>query len=205
MRDIIAILRGVTADEIVSITDALIAEGITMIEVPLNSPDPYRTISTLVARCGNAAIAGAGTVLRVDEVAQLADIGAQMVVSPNCAPEIIRATKAAGMLSFPGVATPSECFSALDAGADALKFFPGELIGPVGMRAIGAVLPKETRRMAVGGARPENFADWVAAGATGFGIGSALYKPGDDAARIAVKARAIVAAYDAAFAYGDGR
>jgi 2-dehydro-3-deoxyphosphogalactonate aldolase len=131
------------------------------------------------------------------QVAQVRDAGGKLIVSPNTDPAVITATKAAGLLSYPGAMTPTDCFIALQAGADGLKMFPGELLGPTGLRAMRAVLPKRTEVLAVGGANPDNFAAWVAAGADGFGIGSALYKPGDDAGTVDERARAIVAAYDA--------
>lgn len=142
---------------------------------------------------------GAGTVLGVAEVDRLAGLGARIVVSPNTDDAVIRATRAAGMLSYPGVLTPTECFVALKAGATGLKLFPGSLVGPSGLAAIRAVLPAGTPLYAVGGASAANFAEWVAAGATGFGIGSALYKPGQSVAATAAAAATLVAAYDAAF------
>jgi len=195
-RNLIAILRGVTPDEVEPIAEGLIAAGVDQIEVPLNSPDPFESIRRLVDRFGQDATVGAGTVLEPGQVTWLADIGARLVVSPDCNPEVIGATKAAGLISCPGVMTPTECFAALRAGADVLKFFPGSLIGPDGLKAIRAVLPEGTQVYAVGGAGPANFADWHAAGADGFGIGSALYRPGDDAAEVARKARDMVARYD---------
>lgn len=195
-RAIIAILRGVTPDAVAPIAEALLAAGIDRIEVPLNSPDPYDSIATLVTRFGDHALIGAGTVLEVGQVERLAATGARLVVSPDCNPAVIAATKAFGMASFPGVMTPSECFAALRAGADGLKIFPGSLIGPAGLKAIRAVLPAGTQVFAVGGAGPGNFAEWRAAGADGFGIGTALYTPGDDAATVGRRAEAIVARYD---------
>lgn len=197
-REIIAILRGVTPAEVEAHAEALIAAGIVAIEVPLNSPDPYDSIGRLVDRFGDRAKIGAGTVLTPDEVARLAGIGARLVVSPNADAAVIRATRAAGMESCPGVLTPTECFAALAAGASALKLFPGSLVGPAGLAAIRAVLPPGTRTLAVGGAGAANFAEWAAAGATGFGIGAALYRPGQDPATTARRAAEIVAAYDAA-------
>ena len=196
-RNIIAILRGITPDEAPMIAGVLISAGITKIEVPLNSPDPLRSIQRMTETFGDQALIGAGTVLTPAQVAQVREAGGKLIVSPNTDPAVITATKAAGLLSYPGAMTPTECFTALSAGADGLKMFPGELIGPTGLRAMRAVLPKGTEVLAVGGANAGNFAAWVAAGADGFGIGSALYKPGDDAATVDEKAQAIVAAYDA--------
>jgi 2-dehydro-3-deoxyphosphogalactonate aldolase len=196
-RKIIAILRGITPAEAAPITEALIEAGITSIEVPLNSPDPFTSIKQMVDAFGQTALIGAGTVLNPDDVQRLHQIGAGMVVSPDCNPRVIVATKQAGMKSFPGVMTPTECFTALRNGADWLKLFPGSLIGPEGLKAIKAVLPPGTETYAVGGAGPSNFADWRAAGVDGFGIGSALYKPGASVAEIKTRAAEIVAAYDA--------
>ncbi len=196
-RNIIAILRGITPDEAPMIAGVLISAGATKIEVPLNSPDPFLSIQLMAEAFGDKALIGAGTVLTPAQVAQVKDAGGKLIVSPNTDPAVITETKAAGLLSYPGAMTPTDCFIALQAGADGLKMFPGELLGPTGLRAMRAVLPKGTEVLAVGGANPDSFAAWVAAGADGFGIGSALYKPGDDAAAVDEKARAIVAAYDA--------
>lgn len=197
-RNIIAILRGIRPDEVEAHVEALIAAGIEVIEVPLNSPDPFDSIAQLVRKFGDRARIGAGTVLEVGEVQRLAEIGATIVVSPNCEPEVIAATRAAGMESWPGVFTPTECFTALRAGATGLKFFPASLIGPKGLSAIKAVLPKATPLYAVGGAGADNFGEWFAAGASGFGIGTALYRPGQSVETTAAQAAKIVAAYDAA-------
>lgn len=199
-RNIVAILRGVRPAEVEGIADALIAEGVSKIEVPLNSPDPLDSVARLARRFGAEALIGAGTVLSVRDVHRVRDAGGRLVVSPDCNGDVIRATKAAGMLSYPGVMTPTECFAALRAGADGLKLFPGVLIGPAGLKAVRAVLPEGTELLAVGGAGPENFAEWLAAGADGFGVGTALYRPGDGADAVAQKARAVVAAWDAATA-----
>ena len=195
-RKIIAILRGITPIEAVPISEALIDAGITAIEVPLNSPDPFTSIKMMVDAFGQSARIGAGTVLTPDDVQRLHQIGAGMVVSPDCNPRVIVATKQLGMQSFPGVMTPTECFTALRNGADGLKLFPGSLIGPEGLMAIRAVLPADTQTYAVGGASADNFADWFAAGVDGFGIGSALYKPGFTIDDITARATEIVAAYD---------
>lgn len=199
-REIIAILRGLEPHEAPAITEVLIDAGITKIEVPLNSPQPFDSIATMLKLAGDRAVVGAGTVLAVADVARLKDIGAQMVVSPDCFADVIRATKAAGMLSYPGVMTPSEAFAALRAGADGLKFFPGFKLGIDGFKALSAVLPSGTKTYAVGGASPENFADWAAAGITGFGIGTAIFKPGFSQAEVAKRAAEIVSAYDEALA-----
>lgn len=201
-RPIIAILRGITPPEAVAVAAALIEAGVTQIEVPLNSPDAFGSIAAILRAQGEAGVIGAGTVLTTADVARLAEMGARLVVSPDCNAEVIAATKAAGMLSFPGVFTATECFAALRAGADGLKIFPASIMGPAGIAALKAVLPKACPVYAVGGAGVDNLGEWLRAGANGFGIGTALYRPGDGADAVAAKARALVAAYDAAVQHG---
>lgn len=192
---LIAILRGVTPEEAPAIAETLIAEGITQIEVPLNSPDPLQSIETLAHRFGAEALIGAGTVLTVEDVRAVSAAGGRLIVSPNCDVGVIAETKAQHMQSWPGIFTPTEAFAALQAGADGLKLFPGSMVGPSGLAAMRAILPQGTLVYAVGGAGPENFDAWIKASADGFGLGSALYKPGVSAADVSVSAREIVAAY----------
>jgi 2-dehydro-3-deoxyphosphogalactonate aldolase len=196
-REIIAILRGVRPEESVDIGHVLIDAGITTIEVPMNSPEPLKSISAMVNAFGAKASIGAGTVLTAEQVEQVAGAGGQLIVSPNTVPEVIEATKSQGLDSYPGVLTPTECFTALRHGADGLKFFPSMLIGPAGLAAVLAVLPKGTQTYAVGGVSAKNFSDWIKAGVTGFGIGSGLFKPGYSPSEVKVKAEQIVTAYDA--------
>lgn len=198
-RNIIGIFRGIKPDECETIVRGAIEAGITTIEVPLNSPQPFDSIARLVAAFGEVAIIGAGTVLKDTEARDAAKAGSRIIVSPNYNEGVVRETKKLGLESWPGVLTPSECFAALNAGADGLKLFPCSVLGPTGVQAMRAVLPPKIRLYAVGGAGPKNFKEWRAAGIDGFGIGSALYKPGDSAAQVAAAAREIVAAYDAEF------
>ncbi|MXQ09154.1 2-dehydro-3-deoxy-6-phosphogalactonate aldolase [Alphaproteobacteria bacterium GH1-50] len=195
-RPLIAILRGIDRREAADVAAALIDAGIDRIEVPLNSPDPFASIGRMIEAHGNDALIGAGTVLDPADVRRLHEIGGQLVVSPNCDTDVIAETVRLGLQSWPGVLTPSECFAALKAGATGLKVFPAFQMGTDGLKALRAVLPVDCQVFMVGGVGPENFADWLAAGANGFGIGSSLYKPGDSVEDIAAKARDLVAAWD---------
>lgn len=197
-RPIIAILRGLQPTEAAEVGQALIDAGIDRIEVPLNSPDPLTSIGILAERFGDRALIGAGTVLTIEQVDAVAGVGGKLIVSPNFDAEVIQQTIKLGIQSWPGVYTPTEAFGALRAGATGLKLFPGVMAGPSGLAAIRPILPKDALVFAVGGAGPENFAEWLMAGTDGFGIGSALYKPGMAVADIAERARKIVLAYDKA-------
>ena len=199
---LIAILRGVQSDEIEDIADALVGAGFTLIEVPLNSPDPLASIARLRrylhARNKSHVIVGAGTVMSVTDVHAVKDAGGEIIVMPHCDLQVVHAAIDADMVVLPGVATPTEAFAALKNGADGLKIFPAEMMGPQGLKALRAVLPKGTQVYAVGGAGADNFAEWMNASADGFGIGSAIYKPGRTVDEVAQTAADIVAAYDAA-------
>lgn len=191
---LIAILRGVLPDEVEAIGDALVDAGFTLIEVPLNSPDPLDSIARLKRRLSDRAMVGAGTVLRESDVAAVADAGGTLIISPNANPTVIAASAARGLISLPGIATPTEAFAAVDAGATALKLFPAEAASPAVLKAMRAVLPKDMRVLPVGGIAPDTMQPWRDAGAAGFGLGSALYKPGLTALEVGERAAAFVAA-----------
>jgi len=197
-RQLIAILRGIEPSQAIAAAEVIIAAGITKIEVPLNSPQAVESIQMMVEKFGDQAEFGAGTVLNVAQVEAVAEAGGKLIVSPNCDTQVIRKTKELGLQSFPGVLTPTEAFSAIDAGADGLKFFPASLLGTSGVAAMKAVLPKDMPTFAVGGAGADNFGEWLAVGIDGFGIGSAIFKPGFSTDKIKDIAITLVAAYDSA-------
>jgi 2-dehydro-3-deoxyphosphogalactonate aldolase len=194
---LVAILRGVTPDTVEPIGAALVDAGFSMIEVPLNSPDPFDSIARLARRFGDEALIGAGTVLHAADVARVHEAGGRLVISPNTDPPVIAAAVAAGMVSMPGYFTPSEGFAALAAGASALKLFPAEAASPAVVKAQRAVLPKQVPLLVVGGIGPDTMAPWRAAGADGFGLGSALYRPGATADDVAAAAARFVAGWRA--------
>jgi len=188
---LIAILRGVQPHEVVAIAAALDAAGIAIVEVPLNSPDPLASIATLARDFGARLLIGAGTVMTEAQVAAIAHAGGKLIVTPHADPVLTRAAKAHGLIAVPGFFTPAEAFAMLAAGADALKLFPAEAGSPAVLRALRAVLPTNTMVLPVGGIDAGNIPAWHAAGAAGFGIGSAIYRPGDTAETVAATARAL--------------
>jgi 2-dehydro-3-deoxyphosphogalactonate aldolase len=192
---LIAIIRGVRPDEVEDIAAALIDSGIRIIEVPLNSPDPLESIAKLARRFGDEALIGAGTVLSPADVERVVAAGGRIVVSPGFDPDVVTATVAAGLVSAPGYFTPTEAFAAIGAGAHVLKLFPGEAAPPAVVKAQRAVLPREIPLVVVGGVTPEKVADYRSAGADGFGIGGAIYRPGQTASEVAKRARAFVDAF----------
>ncbi|MBK6395617.1 MAG: 2-dehydro-3-deoxy-6-phosphogalactonate aldolase [Betaproteobacteria bacterium] len=191
---LVAVLRGISPPEVPGVADALTGAGFRVLEVTLNSPDPYDSIRALTARCGATCLVGAGTVIDPSDVARVREAGGRLIVMPHADVAVIREAKRQGLVCVPGVATPTEAFAALAAGADALKMFPAEALPPAALRAWRAVLPKRTLVFAVGGMRPDNLLPYWEAGADGFGTGSNLYKPGAPAAEVR----------DAALAYARG-
>jgi 2-dehydro-3-deoxyphosphogalactonate aldolase len=189
---LVAILRGIRPEEAVPVTAALEARGFSIVEVPLNSPDPLASIAALARRFGDRMLIGAGTVMTAEQVAQVAAAGGRLIVTPHADPAVVRAAKAHGLWAVPGFFTPAEAFNLLGAGADALKLFPAEGASPAMLRAMRAVLPAGTMVLPVGGIDASNMAAWRAAGAAGFGIGSAIYKPGDTPEVVSAKAVALV-------------
>ena len=190
---LIAILRGITPDESLAVGDALVSAGFGIIEVPLNSPDPLISIARMAKHFAGRAIIGAGTVYRVADVDAVHQAGGTLIVSPNCNSAVIARSKELGLISAPGIFTPTEAMTALDAGADVLKLFPGEALNPTIVRGMNAVLPKGTRLVLVGGVTPDTPKQWKDAPIAGYGIGSALYKPGLTAQEVGARARAFVA------------
>ncbi|MFO1132138.1 MAG: 2-dehydro-3-deoxy-6-phosphogalactonate aldolase [Hyphomicrobiales bacterium] len=193
---IVAILRGVTVDEVAGIGDALHAAGIRIVEVPLNSPEPFRSIAALAARFQGRMVVGAGTVLDTYSVDRVKSAGGQISVSPDCNPAVIARAVEHGMIPLPGVFTPTEAFTAVRAGARHLKLFPAEAASPKTVKAWKAVLPGDVKLYAVGGVTPANMKDWAEAGCAGFGIGSNIYKPGMSADDVGKAARDFVAAWN---------
>lgn len=194
---LVAILRGLEPGSAVAVGETLIDAGFRLIEVPLNSPEPFKSIEVLARAFGDRAVIGAGTVLEAAAVARLEAAGGELVVMPHADPTVITAAKAMDLACLPGIATPTEAFRALAAGADALKLFPAEILPPVAVKAMLAVLPKGTRLFPVGGINPETMQPYVAAGAAGFGLGSALFKPGMAPAEVGRNARAFAQAWQA--------
>jgi 2-dehydro-3-deoxyphosphogalactonate aldolase len=201
---LIAILRGVRPDEVAEIGAALFAAGLRIIEVPLNSPDAMDSIRILRGRLSSECLVGAGTVTSPTQVDEIRRAGGELIVMPHSDPAIIRAAKIARLSVMPGVATPTEAFAALAAGADALKMFPAELLGAAVLKAWRAVLPSDTQLVPVGGITPEKLAGFVSAGASGAGLGAALYAPGVSAAEVARRASAFIDSWRAACAWRDG-
>jgi len=192
---LVAILRGLRPDEALGVGEMIIRAGFKVLEVPLNSPDPFDSIEAMAAAFKGRAIVGAGTVLKVEDVERLARAGGQICISPNSNVEVIRAAKALGLISFPAFFTATEAFAAIDAGADALKLFPAELAGPAGLKALKAVFPKTMPVFPVGGVTADNMHTYLEVGAKGFGIGTAVFKPGDTPEIVFKKAKAFTDAW----------
>jgi 2-dehydro-3-deoxyphosphogalactonate aldolase len=201
-RPLVAILRGVRPEETEAIVGVLIDHGMTAIEIPLNSPDPFRSIEIAVKKAPAGILIGAGTVLTLEAVERLHDVGGRLLVTPNVDVEIIARARARGMVTMPGVFTPTEALLAAKAGASGLKFFPAGVLGAAGITAIRAVLPPDLMIAAVGGVSDRNFVDYTRAGILAFGLGSSLYKPGMTAAEVAVRAKVTIDAYDLAIQQG---
>jgi 2-dehydro-3-deoxyphosphogalactonate aldolase len=199
-RGLVAILRGIKPAELAAIADVLIEAGFEAIEIPLNSPDAFRSIETLASRAPAGVLTGAGTVLTVADVQRLHDAGGNLLVTPNVDPQVIGMAVKLGMVSMPGVFTATEALLAIKSGASALKFFPASALGASGVNAIRAVLPKDTVVGAVGGVADGDFAAWMKIGVKTFGLGSSLYKPGISASEVSTLAVRAIKAYDAAIA-----
>ena len=197
-RPLVAILRGVKPEEAEGIVSVLIEAGMTAIEIPLNSPDPFRSIAIAVKRAPAGVLVGAGTVLTTDDVDRLHDVGGKLLVAPNVDTQVIACAQVHGMVTMPGVFSPTEALLAARAGASSLKFFPASVLGAAGIAAIRAVLPVGAMIAAVGGVSDQNFAEYVKSGVRAFGLGSSLYKPGMTAADVAARAKATITAYDLA-------
>lgn len=191
---LVAILRGVQPAEVESICSALERAGVSIVEVPFNSPNPLESISILSRTFGDRMLIGAGTLTTVAQVDQVAAAGGQLIVTPHANTAIVRAAKQSGLFACPGFFNPTEAFALLEAGADAIKLFPAEVLGPPMLKALRAVLPESSIVVPVGGVDVNQVAPWLAAGAQGLGVGSAIYKPGDDAATVEAKATALLAA-----------
>lgn len=191
---VIAILRGIEPDEVESIGEALEQSGVTIVEVPLNSPHPLRSIATLARIFGDRMLVGAGTLTDPAQVAEVARAGGRLIVTPHADLSIVRTAKQAGLFAVPGFFNPTEAFALLKAGADAIKLFPAEVVGPPMLKALRAVLPKDAIVIPVGGIDSKSIAVWRAAGAHGFGAGSSIYRPGDDAKAVKQKAKALLEA-----------
>lgn len=192
---LIAILRGIKPVEAESIGDALEEAGVRILEVPLNSPDPLQSIATLARAFGDRMLVGAGTLTEAAQVTQVADAGGKLIVTPHAELSVVRAAKEAGLFAVPGFFNPTEAFALLKAGADAIKLFPAEVLGPPMLKALKAVLPKGTLVVPVGGISEKSIPQWIAAGANGFGAGSSIYVPGDDAKTVLQKAKQLLDAF----------
>jgi 2-dehydro-3-deoxyphosphogalactonate aldolase len=199
-RSLVAILRGVQPNEIEGIAAALIEEGFEAVEIPLSSPDPFTSIETAAKIAPGSVLIGAGTVLTEADVDRLNDSGGRLFISPNVNPPVIVRAATHGMVTMPGIFTPTEALAAVAAGASGLKFFPASVLGPSGIKAIRAVLPPEIEVGAVGGVSEKDFAAYAATGIRTFGMGSSLYAPGMDASEVRKRAKATITAYDAVYA-----